>query len=94
MNTSKKIQTAPKYIIAQTWGHIFEGFGEKYVRFVFNKEENKIVFMDVMRGAWKAATPAQIADVQDSLINANEEAIQSPSNWGLSVSDSLPEWAI
>lgn len=84
-----------KYLIGANWSHVFEGFGEKQVRFVFDVESRTIVSMQVFFDQkWQNATQTQVADVQDSLITANEEALQNPAEWGLLASAELPDWSV
>jgi len=89
-----------RYIIADPdtgngWGHIFGSReGERDVRFVFDKEDNKLVSAEIMINNWfSPATPEEIADLEDSLINANPESLD-PETTDLIVSDDLPEWAL
>lgn len=85
----------PQYLIAEGWDHIFEGFGQRTVRFVFDRNADKIVHMDIEFGVggWKPATADQTADVEDSLKTANEDAFENPEDYGLIKSDDLPGWA-
>lgn len=105
--TDEEIETALKrvadmrqYLIAGApngWAHIFAGFGEFVVRFVFDRKQQSIIAMQlsVSGGSWRNATPDQIADVEDSVKNANVEAIADPygSGYGLVAADDLPVWA-
>ena len=45
-------------------------------------------------GDYVNATKDQIADVQDSLQNANPEALEDPDDWSLTRSYEPPAWAI
>lgn len=105
--TDEEIETALKrvadmrqFLIAGApngWAHIFAGFGEFVVRFVFDRKQQSIIAMQlsVSGGNWRNATPDQIADVEDSVKNANVEAIADPygSGYGLVAADDLPVWA-
>jgi len=106
--TDEEIETALKrvadmrqYLIAGTpngWAHTFAGFGEFVVRFVFDRKQQSIIAMQLSApggGSWRNATPDQIADVEDSVKNANVEAIADPygSGYGLVAADDLPVWA-
>jgi len=82
-----------RYLVASGWDHIFEGFGQRECRFVFDTASARIVYMDLMHNDWRAATRAQIADVEDSLKTANEDALLQPAEWGLHCLDVLPAWA-
>lgn len=63
-----------------TWTHLFGvGLPEATVRFVFDRLSNSIVRMDILSaGKWLAATSDQLQDVQDSLVNANDDALERP----------------
>ena len=97
----KRVADMRQYLIAGApngWTHIFAGFGEFVVRFVFDRKQQSIIAMQVSvsgGGAWRNATPDQIADVEDSVKNANVEAIADPygSGYGLIATDDLPAWA-
>lgn len=86
---------ALRYLVAEGWDHIFEGFGQRTVRFVFDRAADKIVHLDIEFGVggWKPATASQLADVEDSLKTANEDAFEQPDEYGLAEADNLPEWA-
>jgi hypothetical protein len=38
-------------------------------------------------------TADALADVKDSVVNANPEAVEHPAEWGLEETDDLPDWA-
>lgn len=96
-----------RYIIADPdqgagWGHIFEDVRiggsvqsrERMLRFVFDLEENRIEHLEVQWGnQWIEGSRYDLADVEDSLKNANPGALEDPVYWGLLVSDDLPDWA-
>lgn len=77
------------------WSHIFHDNGPaSNLRIVFDRQAKKVVAMEINRGPWwRAASAAEMADVEDSLKNANEEALDDPDAWGLEESGSLPGWA-
>lgn len=90
----------PRYL-SGGWEHIFRedqflpGARASCLRFVFDRQENAIVAMQIQsRGEWVDAKAAAIADVQDSLLTANAEALEDPSKWGLESSNELPDWAV
>ena len=97
----KRVADMRQYLIADApsgWAHIFAGFGEFVVRFVFDRKLQSIIAMQLSAsggGSWRNATPDQIADVEDSVKNANVEAIADPygSGYGLIAADDLPAWA-
>lgn len=85
----------PRYLVSEGWGHLFgPGNHETIVRFVFDRAESRIIFMEYLEaGHWHAASSSNIAEVQDSLLNANSEALTTPDDYGCTNSDALPEWA-
>lgn len=93
-----------RYVIAGTpgglWGHIFDNAeGEVMTQFVYDTQERKLVAAKIVGGQseggpwWTDASPVMVADLEDSLVNANEDALDNPGDWGLAVSDELPDWA-
>jgi hypothetical protein len=63
------------------------------VRFVYDRRDERVVFADVQQNSrFRAAAPAELADIGDSLRNGNEEALDDPDAWGLSATDELPPW--
>lgn len=88
-------QGEPRYLVSEGWGHLFgPGNNETTVRFVFDREVHRIIMMEYQeRGQWRRATAFDIADVQDSLLNANGEALDKPGEYDCSNSHDLPEWA-
>jgi len=85
---------APKYLVSSDWRHIFERFGECTVRFVFDTEQQQVVFMEMDNGrGWAPTTAIERADVTDSLVTANEEVLDNPEDEGLVAADELPSWA-
>jgi len=96
-----------RYIIADPslglgWGHIFSETDpetgakrerERFTRFVFDLDEMKLIHLDIdSRGGMVPADAIQMADLQDSLVNANSEALEDPDYWGLIASNELPRW--
>lgn len=78
-----------------SWNHLF-GFRSSPVdlRFVFDTDSNRIVAMDLsLAGAYTRALPDEIADVEDSLKNANDRVFQAPVEYGLERSSTPPEWS-
>lgn len=95
----------PRYIVADPdqgkgWGHIFSEFDEldrpvereRMTRFVFDVEQACLVHLEIDRIGMAVANAIEIADVEDSLKNANPDALKDPETWGLIGSDVLPEW--
>jgi hypothetical protein len=88
------VNSQPQYVVALCWGHIFAGSREQAVDFVFDRATNRIVYMEFSSHNDSAtpATRAEMDDVQDSLINANSEALEDPASWELEEVDELPDW--
>lgn len=81
------------------WTHLFgPGKGvETMTQVVYDRHEERVVALLVADrlsfGRLRNASRAEIADVEDSLKNANPEAIDEPINFGLHESEDLPGWA-
>lgn len=88
-----------RYVIADEpgslWGHLFDETGrETMTRFVFDREQNALVALQVrLDGGWENGSDAMIADLEDSLVNANPDALTDPGYWGLVTADEHPSWA-
>lgn len=80
-----------RYLVAEAWGHIFAGRTEQMVRFVFDRQAQNMVYMEFNDGT--VASRAEMEDVKDSLLNANEEALEDPAGWGLDEEAEIPDWA-
>ena len=91
----KTTKTKQNFITGEL-GHIFNvGEPESKVRICFNIQKNKIEEMQIQVGAeWQKASRFQLGDVQDSLLNSNEEAIEFPEDFGLQHADTIPSWAL
>lgn len=79
------------------WGHIFDVSGrEDMTMFVYDTEEDKLVDALIERnaatGEWTLANDDELADLEESLQQANPEALEHPFDWGLDYTDTLPEW--
>ena len=85
-----------RYLIGYNWGHIFVEDGtprERSTRFALNIEDRTLPVMDITRdNKWRVADEAERADLLDSLLNANSEALENPREWDLEASDTLPNW--
>lgn len=89
---TKHPYTGHRYVYGD-WGHLFgPGANETIVRFCFDKEVNAIVRMEAFdhAGRLRATSRAERLDVQDSLLVANEGAIDNPGDWNLVSSDTPP----
>lgn len=96
----------PRYIVADPdegrgWSHIFSEHDldldrsverERIVRFVYDCEAGRLIHLEIDRSGLTAAEPIEVADLEDSLKNANSEALESPEDWGLIGSEGLPAW--
>ena len=53
-----------------------------------------MIHLEIMRhNSYHASgTIQEIADVTDSLVNANEEAFEDPETYGCELVDELPDW--
>jgi hypothetical protein len=85
----------PRYVVADHWGHIFDDrSGEVMTRFAYDRAEGRMVHVQYQRDhAWHDGDAATVADVEDSLKNANPDAIVNPQDWDLEATDELPDWA-
>jgi len=80
------------------WTHLFgSGRQETTVHLVYGLKEERIVAMQIQDGPSSdncvPASRAEIDDVEDSLKNANPEALENPEDYGLSRGYVLPVWA-
>jgi len=96
-----------RYVIADPdqgagWGHLFEEVREngknvpreRMLRFVFDLETNELAHLDVQWGSkWREGSRFDRDDVEDSLKNANPDALENPEYWGLISSEELPDWS-
>lgn len=87
-----------KYL-SGNWGHIFDGEQhERMTRIVVDVDAQKLVFAQVQRirsmeSSYKEAELAEMADLEDSLLNGNSELFDDPAGYGLIVTEGLPGWA-
>lgn len=82
-----------RYIVGN-WSHIFaDSQSGRDLRLVFDTLTKKVIAMHIKTGlGYTAATPEAMADVEDSLIIANEDALQNPEDWDLERTSTLPVW--
>jgi hypothetical protein len=87
----------PQYVVSDSWSHLFgPGSAETEVCFVYDRTAGRIVAMAAKSGyKWVDCSPAEMADVEDSLKNANSEALEDPESWDMAECDAndLPDWA-
>lgn len=83
-----------KQYIHGGWAHIFHDNGPvTELRFVYDQPQEKIVAMEIKRAmGWQPSSATEMADVEDSLKNTNEDALANPEGWGLEETNFLPEW--
>ena len=85
-----------RYLVCDGWTHIFDEDGiekERTTRFVFNVQSQTLVVLDIMRdNKWREASKSEKADLLDSLINANPDALANPASWDIETSNTIPEW--
>lgn len=84
---------APRYVHG-SWTHIFHDSGpDVETRIVYDRQAAKLVALDIKRATgWRKVSPVEFADVDDSIKNANEEALANPEEYGLEQSNTLPDW--
>lgn len=80
------------------WGHIFdEKVGEIMTQWVYDTEREELVGALVASNrslnncTWNRATDCELGDLEDSIKNANPEALEKPNDWGLIATDEIPE---
>lgn len=85
--------------ITGDWGHIFAW--EKNVRstrIVLDTSSQLLVAAQVQRSeasdTFSQASREEMKDLQDSLVNANGEIFERPSDYALTVCEELPSWAL
>ncbi len=94
-----------RYVVAEMpgglWGHMVEAKQEIFVRLVYDREEAKLLFAEEMgtrniasaSDGWQPVSPELLAEIEDSLKNANGDALVNPEYWGLTEADQIPSWA-
>lgn len=95
-----------RYVIAEEpnhlWRHIpYEGAPETYTRFVYDREEGRLVVAERMgmfsnedgSYSWLALDGRARAELEESLKADSPEALEDPEDWGLVESDEIPVWA-
>ncbi|MDU8350639.1 hypothetical protein RYA05_01900 [Pseudomonas syringae pv. actinidiae] len=90
--------TQAQFITGQ-WAHIFEGERhDRNTRIVLDAHSQKLVSAHVQRNmaindSYTPASRDEIADIEDSLVNANGELFDNPNDYGLEYANTLPVWA-
>lgn len=92
-----------RYIVAselgEMWMHAYQGDTEKVLtKFVYDREKQEVIAAQIIGGYtkngdyWVDLSAEGVADLEDSLKNANDDALENPLSWGLAVSNELPHW--
>lgn len=94
IRTLRDATNVPRYITGN-WSHIFaDSSTERDLRLVFDTVTKRVIAMQIRTGiGYECASQEAIADVQDSLLTANEDALETPDNWGLERTYELPDWS-
>lgn len=98
----------PRYVVAEGWGHIFSPeFGEETTRWVYDRQENQLIGAEIavrnvmeqgedgrfrLKSGWREAGDAERQEMQDSVIIANSDCLETPDDWDLEETDDLPDW--
>ncbi|KQW19738.1 MULTISPECIES: hypothetical protein [Pseudomonas] len=89
--------TPPHYIVG-SWGHLFAGEkSERMTRIVLDAHSQKLIHLSVLANravedSYREGSRAEAADVEDSLLNANGELFDNPTDYGLASVSELPAW--
>lgn len=98
-NSTTANDRLPVAYITGDWGHIFDGDqSERLTRIVIDAQSRKLIRMEVQRNrsvnnSYTEASRIEVADVEDSLVNANSEVFDTPADFGLISTNDLPDWA-
>jgi hypothetical protein len=94
--------TGARYVIAEgengSWTHILDGKNDSEIRFVYDREEERLVYCEIPGGFnqdgqyFVPGSDDVNADVEDHLKNANEGALNNPLDWDLHIADEMPDW--
>lgn len=86
-----------RYLVSEGWNHLFgPGSAETSVRFAYDRALSRVCVMQAWNiQTWVDCSFAEMADVTDSINNANPEALEAPRDWNLAEvqADQLPDWA-
>lgn len=97
--TSNQTPHQTSRYISGEWSHIFgNGQGETGTRILLDADTQKLIRLDVqasraIHDSYRAGSDDELADVQDSLVNANAELFDNPADFGLDLTYALPAWA-
>ncbi|MTH94821.1 hypothetical protein [Roseibium sp. RKSG952] len=75
------------------WGHIFdEKIGEIMTQWVYDTQTKTLVgALIASNRSWVPASDEELADIEDSIKNANPDSLENPDDWGLSSTEEIPE---
>lgn len=96
-STSQPTQQQSCYI-SGIWSHLFkDDQGERTTRILIDATSQKLIRMDIqanraINDSFRQASRDEMADVEDSLVNANSELFDMPDDYGLELTNALPEW--
>jgi len=87
-----------RYLVSEGWMHLFTADPKKETetRFVYDSESGRLVVGEAKwnaNGGWTTLTAEELADLDDSITDANAQCLEKPEEWDLLPSDTLPEWA-
>ena len=85
-------QASARYLVAPAWDHIFPGHRKEIVRFAFDRVELKIAAMQVLgeSGQWSRASSTDCNDVEISMHQGNQDALDNPECYGISEEKTIP----
>lgn len=83
--------------ITGLWGHLSPNGGKEVLtEILYDVEEERLVAAYLQTNAaldkWQVASEDFRADLEDSLNNANPDALDNPTNWDLDYTDERPYW--
>jgi hypothetical protein len=86
-----------RYVISDDWSHYFsDNVPEFDTRWVFDRRQWGLSVLHVKRRSsevWLMALPDEVQDLDDSLIDANPNALDlEMDDFGVREADELPEW--
>lgn len=87
----------PQYIVG-TWGHLFDDHkSERNTRIVIDAHSRKLIYLGIqtnrtIHDAYREGESNEVSDVEDSLLNANAELFDNPTDFGLELVSELPDW--
>lgn len=86
-----------RFVFVCKWQHFFDGRPTwSDVRWVFDREDWSIVFLEVLDAAtmeWACATREEASSVDRDLTESDARFLDDLPEWALSQSDELPAWA-